>query len=206
MLQFKKSCLCLCALLALTLPAAEEKKIAVVNIANVFNNYAKIKDIQEKLKADFETPQKGLEEEERTIRTLVVKIGNEQTEEGDPKTFRAKLDLEQRKFDYQTRMKELLGKIEERRKKEMKSVLEEIKIAISQVGRIKKYDLILRAPEFEDFDANPASKQDEKDKARTARELVERFRENPVLYFGENVDITSEVTDILNANYKARGK
>src|SRR4029079_4898136 len=102
----------------------------------------------------------------------LLRLENEAADQNDPKAFRAKLDLEQRKFDYKQRMTELLTKIEERRKKEMKAVLEEIKIAISQVGRIKKYDLILRAPEFDDFDANPASKQEDKDKARTARELV----------------------------------
>lgn len=185
--------------------AAEEKRIAVVNIANVFNNYAKIKDIQDNLKRDFETPQKGLEDEERLIVMAKTKLENDPADQNDPKLFRAKLDLEQRKFDFQTKMKELLGKIEERRMKEMKSVLEEIKLAISQVGRIKKYDLVLRAPEFDDFDANPAKPADKENRAKNSRELVERFRENPVLYFGEGVDITGEVTDILNANYKARG-
>lgn len=199
-----------CVLSCVTLLAgvqarAQEKRIAVVNIATVFTSYAKVKDIQEKLKVEFDPRQKSLDTEEQAIKSQMAKIQINGGEADDPAVFRSKLDLEQRKFDFQVKVKKLFVEIEERRKTEMKSVLDEIKGAISAVGRKKNYDLVMRAPEFnDDFDPARAG-AGAPEAARSAQELVQKFRENPVLYFAAGVDITVEVIEILNTDYKVRG-
>lgn len=186
---------------------AEDKRIAVVNIATVFGSYTKVQDIQSKLKVEFEPRQKALDEDERAIKAALAKLQVDGGDPEDPVFFRSKLELEQRKFDFQIKVKKLYVDIEERRKTEMKKVLEEIKAAISAVGRQKKYDLVMRAPEFnDDFDPTKADlNKKSEDSAKSASDLVQRFRENPVLYFAAGVDITTDVVEILNLDYKARG-
>ena len=185
---------------------AEDKRIAVVNIATVFGSYSKVQDIQTKLKVEFEPRQKALDEDERAIKAALAKLQVDGGDPEDPVFFRSKLELEQRKFDFQVKVKLLYVNIEERRKIEMKKVLEEIKAAISAVGRQKKYDLVMRAPEFnDDFDPTKGDAKKNDESAKTAQELVQRFRENPVLYFAAGVDITTDVVEILNLDYKTRG-
>jgi hypothetical protein len=95
----------------------------------------------------------------------------------------------------------------EKRKNDMRAVLNDIKTAIRVVGSAEKYDLVLRAPEFEDeFDPTRAEVKDKDDKEKnepqSAAELVRKFRENPVLFFSTGVDITQKVIDKLNADYR----
>ena len=62
--------------------------------------------------------------------------------------------------------------------------------------------MVLRAPEFdEEFD--PSKKGEEaKNEPQSAAELVRKFRENPVLFFSQGVEVTQKVIDKLNTDYR----
>jgi Skp family chaperone for outer membrane proteins len=209
LMVFCATLLLLAGALLPALPASalgEDKRIAVVNVSNVFQAYAKVKDVQDKLQAEYDPQQKELQAQERSMKTWEdrLRLGDGR-DEADPELFKEKLKFEQATFDYKLKLRKLLIEVEERRKNEMKTVLNEIKNAIRIMGVREKYDLVLRAPEFGgEFDPDKADKKkDPEDEKMTAAELVRRFRENPVLYFSTGVDITDKVIDLLNSDYRA---
>ncbi|MBI3832026.1 MAG: OmpH family outer membrane protein [Planctomycetes bacterium] len=186
----------------------ESKRIAVVNVSRVFKAYKKVTDIQTRLEALFEQRKKAIIKKEDDLQKdiQVMKMDPE-----DPQKNRAKLikmqQLEIAKFDLDKEKYEFAIEVEKKRLEEMKQVLKEIRAAISDTGKAEKIDMVLRAPEY-DMEGNPeadATKPEEKDEAQTSSELVRRFRENPVLYFSQGVDITSKVITKLNDDYAKSG-
>ncbi len=189
---------------------AEDKRIAVVNVSEVFSRYARVKDVQEVLQKEFKPKQDEMEADQRNLKKWKDRIETKSLEV-DPKKdkdlFADQLKLQQATFDFQNKYEDLLRQVEERRKNEMKSVLMEIRRAIATTGKQEKYELVLRAPEYDDvFDPAKAGEKDKNDEATSAAELVRRFRDNPVLFFASNVNITNQVVEMLNADYKAAPK
>jgi Skp family chaperone for outer membrane proteins len=182
------------------------KRIAVVNIARVFNACQKVKDVQEKLSKLFEGERNTLAKEDRTLKDWEEKV---KTDPRDPKTnidfFKEIQRLELARMEFNERVRKLGESMENQRKIEMKEVLNLIKISIRAVGTADKYDLILRAPEFDEmFERNPAAPEQEANVS--SGELVRRFRENPVMYYSQGVDITEKVISKVNEDYKATDK
>ena len=189
--------------------AEGSKRIAVVNVSRVFNAYKKVKDIQGKMNALFDDRNKALLKEEEELQ----RQANLLNDGVDPKTSKPKLEkihaLEIARFDLEKKKFDLAMDIEKKQMDEMKQVLREIRSAINEIGKREKVDLVLRAPEF-DAEGNPATGvapegNADDQAARSSSELVKRFRENPVLYFSLEVDITQPVITKLNDEYKPAG-
>lgn len=182
------------------------KRIGVVNVSRVFNAYQKVKDVQDKMTRLFDTERKSIEKEGQDLKKRQTEI---EVDPGNPKTdlvlFQKIQALELDKMKLEMRFQKLAQQVEDQRKNEMKAVLNEIKNAIRVVGTAEKFDLVLRAPEFEDeFDPTKATMKDkeEKNEPQSAADLVRKFRENPVLFFSTGVDVTQKVIEQLNEDFK----
>lgn len=186
--------------------AAEERRIGVVNVSRVFNSFQKVKDVQEKMEKLFETQRNNIQKDGLDLKKWQDRLS---VDPRDPKTniemFQEIQRFELTKMQLDIRFQNLAKDVEKQRKEEMKTVLNDIKAAIRNVGVAEKFDLVLRAPEFDDeFDPNKAAeKKKEEDESQSAAELVRKFRENPVMYFSQGVDVTQKVVDRLNNDYKA---
>ncbi len=190
---------------------AEEKRIAVVNVSDVFGRYDRVKDVQDGMAKKYEGEQKKMQGKERDLKTWKDRIEADavlKDPKTDPGLFADQLKLQQAAFDFQNEYNKLLKDVEESRKNEMKLVLSDIRKAISTIGKQEKFDLVLRAPEYTgEFDMEKAAGgKKAADEAVSAAELVRRFRDNPVLFFASGVDITEKVIEMLNTDYKAKAK
>lgn len=189
---------------------AEDKRIAVVNVSDVFGRYDKVKSVQDTLEKEYAPTQKALQATESKLKAWKETIDIEIQQSGgatkNKKLFDEKQKFENAMFDFQAEYEGLLQKVEERRKNEMKRVLADIRSAIAAIGKAEKFDLVLRAPDYTgDFDevkAGATAAQREADSKISAAELVRRFRDNPVLYFASGVDITEKVIFMLNDEFK----
>jgi Skp family chaperone for outer membrane proteins len=182
------------------------KRIAVVNIARVFNACQKVKDVQDKLIKEFEGERKVLEKDDKALKDWEAKVSTDtRNPKEDIEFFREIQKLELARMEFNDRMRKLGERMEKKRKDEMKEVLNLIKISIRNVGAAEKYDLILRAPEFDDLFEGRGNTP-EADQNISSAELVRRFRENPVMYYSEGVDITAKVIAKVNEGYKADEK
>lgn len=182
--------------------AEDAKRIGVVNVSRVFNAYQKVKDVQDKMEKLFNAERSAIEKDGIQLKTWEDKL---KLDPRDPKTnldfFREIQKFDLAKLELDMRFRKLAEEVEKKRKEEMKSVLKDIKVAIASVGASDKYDLVLRAPEFDD-DFDPTKPAENKNEPQSAAELVRKFRENPVLYFSQGVDVTQKVIDALNSGYK----
>ncbi|MCY3021880.1 MAG: OmpH family outer membrane protein [Planctomycetota bacterium] len=205
-----------CTVLCLGQQAAQAedggKRIAVVNVARVFGAYQKVADVQDKMKKLYDKEHEAIQAEGVELKKRQDDI---QVDPRNPKTnlefFQKIQQFELDKMKLELRFQKLAQEVEEKRKNEMRAVLNDIKNAIRAVGTAEKFDLVLRAPEFDDeFDPSKASAKDkeekEKNEAQSAADLVRKFRENPVLFFSTGVDVTQKVIEKLNADYKATQK
>jgi outer membrane protein len=193
---------------ALGRPAcAEEKRIAVVNVSRVFDAYVKVKDVEEKMKKLYETEDQAVKRDQTELKKWEDKLKVNPLPNDNVEKFKEIQKFELAKLEFQLRIRKLNQEVEEKKKNEMREVLNDIKKAIRDVGNAEKFDLVLRAPEFEDiFDPSKMSADDKKkedEQATSAAELVRKFRENPVLYFSQGVDVTDKVIAQLNNAYKA---
>lgn len=191
------------------------KRIGVVNVSRVFQASQKVQQIQNRLKEQFEGKRNELEKKQNelkqdmmNVRAIQEKIQEGNTEE-ERKLFTRVQDIQGREFDLKLQIREVGKDVERVRMEEMKQVLKEIRAAIRDVGAAEKFDLIMRAPEYDDegLPAIAAGAEDDAEARapKTAAELVRRFRENPVLYFEKSVDITDIVINKLNAEFQKAG-
>ena len=202
------SCTILAAMALGVLPArgADEgaKRIAVVNVSRVFNAYQRVQDVQKKMESLFEPDRKAIEKEAAELKKQEDYLRlNPKNPDKDIDFFKQVQAFELHKKEVDLKFQELYQRVEDKRREEMKKVLNEIKGAIRYVGSQERYDLIMRAPEFDDeFDEKKAADDTKKDEAKSAADLVRRFRENPVMYFSQGVEVTDKVIAKLNDDYK----
>jgi Skp family chaperone for outer membrane proteins len=193
-----------CMLLGAGVRAEDARRIAVVNVSRVFNAYEKVKVVQDKMEKLFDADRKAIEASGTELRKWEDRL---KLDGRDPKTsvefFKEIQRFDLSKMELEQRYRKLAEDVEKRRKDEMKLVLNDIKGAIRTVGTNEKFDLVMRAPEFdEDFDPAKAAAADNKNEPQSAAELVRKFRENPVLFFSTGVDVTQQVIDKLNTDFK----
>jgi Skp family chaperone for outer membrane proteins len=196
-------CMALCLCQA---RAEDAKRIGVVNVSRVFGQYAKVKDVQEKMEKLFDADRKAIEAQGNDLKKWEDRL---KVDPRDPKTniefFKEIQKFDLAKLELDMKFRKLAEEVEKRRKDEMKLVLNDIKGAIRAVGTAEKFDLVLRAPEFDD-EFNPEKKDAQpQNEGQSAAELVRKFRENPVLFFSTGVDVTQKVIDKLNGDYKKAG-
>ena len=196
---------CLVVAICGRMAAAEDgggaRRIAVVNVSRVFEAYTKVKDVQDKMKNLFDANKQALENDGKKLKDLEDRLRIDPRNPKDVEMFKEIQAFELRKLMWESEGQKLGQRVEEQRKVEMKSVLSDIKNAIRTVGTAMKYDLVLRAPEFDDEFDKPKNPNDPEESKISAGDLVRRFRENPVLYFSQGVDVTEAVIKKLNDDY-----
>jgi Skp family chaperone for outer membrane proteins len=183
--------------------AEDSKRIAVVNVSRVFAAYQRVKDVQQKMESLLEPDRKVIEKESADLKKQedIIRL-NPSDPKKDINFFKQIQQFELRKTELDLKFQELYQRVEDKRKDEMKKVLNEIKAAIRTVGTAEKFDLILRAPEFDDEFDDKRGADEKKEEPKSAADLVRRFRENPVMYFSQGVEVTDKVITKLNDDYK----
>ena len=193
----------------------DSKRIGIVNVSRVFKAYAKVQDIQNKLKNQYKGQQDEMERRGKALKSASDNLKAQQEEakpedvEQQRRLFVLFQDLQLKEFELNADLRKLREKIEKEKMEQMKQVLKEIRAAIREVAQAERFDIVLRAPEYDEL-GNPEVVMDdenpEQQAPKSAAELVRRFRENPVLFFTTGVDITGRAIDKLNNDYKAAGK
>jgi Skp family chaperone for outer membrane proteins len=184
--------------------ADETKRIGVVNMTLVFESYAKVKDVQDELTKLFEQEQKAIHDKSVKLKDREAVLRTDGRPKTDINFFKEVQLFELAKMTLELEFQELAKRVEEKRRDKMLIVLNNIKTAIRFIGTAEKYDLIMRAPEFDGEFKSDATPEDKKKlESKTADELVRKFRDNPVMYFAPGVDITGKVIAKLNDDYKA---
>jgi len=170
---------------------AEELKIGIVDINDIFDNYEKRKDLDQQLK-DKETEFKEELESKKKVmidlneETQLLDLGSEQRNKNMEILERKNVELE----GYAKLAEKQLTK---RYKNAFEKIYEEITKEVDAFGKENNYSLIIKK-EKSDLQSNQISDLQFKIGIRT------------VLYNSNRVEVTSNITDRLNTRYKSEKK
>ncbi len=167
--------------------------VAVVDVAKIMGGMELVKTESAKLKTDFDTKQKSLNGMQDKIKSLAEQVKAAPKDSAEKRA----LAFEQIKAEAEHKMTgELFQRDLNLRQGDLyKQAYTEIKAAIDQVAKQNGYQLVLRNDADVELPAN-ISGQD-----------MESFIANQrVFYADTSVDITEQVVQLLNNQFKAGGK
>ena len=166
---------------------AEELKIGIVDINEIFDNYDKRKDLDQQLKNTEAEFKKEIESKKKTIidlneETQLLDLGSESRNKNMEILERKNVELEgYAKFAEKQLMKKYKDAFEK--------VYEEITHEVNSFGKEKNYSVIIKK-EKPNLQSNELSDLQFKIGIRT------------VLYNSSTIDITSNITERINARYQ----
>ncbi len=170
---------------------ANELKIGIVDINEIFDKYEKRKDLDQQLKEMEVSYKKEIEDKKKAMidlseETQLLDLGSETRNKNMEVLERKNIELE----GYAKLAEKQLTK---RYKDAFEKIYEEISIEVEAFGKENNYSLIIKK-ENADLQSNQISDLQFKIGIRT------------VLYNSDRVDVTTKVTDRLNARFKKEKK
>jgi Skp family chaperone for outer membrane proteins len=173
----------LAGLCAISLPARAQMLIGVVDVERCLKEYKKADDQRTQLKAEIDTRMRAVEEEKRKIAALRDNIelyvqGTKEWFEHAKKielgAAQIKLDQQAIQIEFQQKLAELISKLYEDVRREIKSVAEArgMKLVLMNIASM------------------PRGSND--------TEVTNNIMVRPILYFDPNMDITADVVKNLN--------
>lgn len=197
----------------------QETHIAVVDVSTVFKQYKKVYDVQRRIDASFEQEKRKIEEDTRQLGKEMHNVEQMRQTGGDSDDLFARIQaLQKEEYAIRKRGATFQEKQTQRYMEEMKDVLSEIRAAIRRSAERGGFQLVVRAADADDpvnsdegekteagKDGNPNDAAiREMLQPRHTLDIVVRFKRNPVLYGSPLVDLTAEVSKVLNDEYAKR--
>lgn len=201
-----------------TIHAADDQKLAVVNVSFVFEKYEKVKDVQKKIDAIHNVRKNELDVRGKTLQKANTDLSEMYSRSGQSEQlFDAVQGLRKQQFSYERDVAQLNAQIQKDYTREMREVLSDIRQAIKAHAEAGGFDMVLRSPDSDNpaiATPAPGTMKDPSDRANqtylqtqdpaTVAEVLERFNRNPVLFGSTTVDITKEVLERLNGAFMRR--
>jgi Skp family chaperone for outer membrane proteins len=157
-------------------------RIAVVDIAGVFENYQKKKDIEARLEAEAKVEEKKFQKMDSDFKALIEELKNVQ--EGSDKHKELTLKKTQLEYEIKNRQKELLKEFQEKQLGALREIRGEIVSDIEKYAASMEIDLVLEKKV-------PADNQQ---KIQAVPWVV-------VHYVKPELEITDDIVKRLNAQY-----
>lgn len=187
------------------------QKLAMVDVSAVFKGYDKVPDVQRRINAKH---QKTKDDLQALAKDLLARNKELETLYNQARTDEVIFDMVQKlrkdQFRYERALANLNAEIQKDYTRQMREVLSDIRVAVRTIAEKGGFDIVLRSPNIDE----PETEQDtstpdgkytaEMLAPRTVAQVVERFNRNPVLYGAQTVDITAEVLQKLNDDFKKR--
>lgn len=175
--------------------AAQDSKVGVANLSRIIQSMQEAQD-KNKTKAD---ELRRLDEEQKAKAQAIenLKKDRENFKKGSPEYAERNQQILQKSVELQSWNELQKLDLTRRQKDEIKSFYDKINAAIQQVATDKKLDLVIA-----DFSVEIPPDLD----TVNPEQLQQIIRQKQVLYTAKGVDISDEVINRLNAQYKGGGK
>ncbi len=179
----------ICTNINLTNAEAEDFKIGIVDISNVFEKYQKRIDLDQELKEQEKGFQDEINKKRKEIidldeETQLLDLGSESRSNNENMLERKNVELEgYAKFAERQLLKKYKDFFE--------NIYQEVILKVEEIGKQEGFDLII--------------KNEESDlKGGQISDLQFKIGIRTVLYHSDSVDITLDVIDTLNASYSSK--
>jgi Skp family chaperone for outer membrane proteins len=165
------------------------QRIGCVNVARVFAEYQRAKDLNDELAQLQET----LKAEEQTRRNKIDQVQAEIDTLGDNDATRTKRyeDLLKMQIDYKSWGEVMRAHVTRENSLWTMRVYEEILAAAKALAEREGYDMVLRQDEFQRVSMD-------------IEVIMQQINSNQVLYTHPSLDLTQSVIDRLNEEYKTQ--
>jgi Skp family chaperone for outer membrane proteins len=195
MKRFALPALLLTAFILARPAAAQDTKVGVANLSRIIQSMQEAQD-KNKTKAD---ELRRLDEEQKAKAQALenLKKERENFKKGSPEYNERSEQLLQKSIEFQSWNELKKVDLGRRQKDEIKAFYDKINAAIQQIATEKKMDLVIA-----DFSVEIPNDLD----AVNPDQLQQLIRQKQVLYTAKGVDISDDVINRLNAQYKAGGK
>ena len=208
-------------LAALAEDAPQKSALAVVDVSEVFLNYRKVLEVNKQMEVDFEPRKKALVQERLLIKKAGEMLQSRKSQDGGKSEFLFDQEqhFEKMLFQHAKKTRDMEQDMAQSMRKSMREVLNEIRAAINQAAKQRGITLVLRAADAPNMEVFDAKEQDTRPpdndkpventlkeilKPRTMVDLIGRFKQNPVLYGADAVDITKDVLKVLNDQFEKK--
>ena len=158
-------------------------RVAVVDIGEVFESYAKKKDVEARLEKEVKAEEAKMQGQEKEYKRLIDELKNVEEGSEQHKTLTLKkIELE---YQVKNRQKELLREFQEKQLKALREIRDEITAEINQYAAAMDLDLVL----------------EKKISAEGKGQAISW----PVVHFVKpELEITQEIVKRVNAKYTPR--
>lgn len=166
---------------------AETLKVGVVHLSQVFDAYAKTKQLDAELKLDTQKKMADAKGMRDKISSLQKQMDNKML--SLPKRMDLKEEFEIAKLKYDIFRKKTMALAERQQILRISDVYKDIRAAVNSYAKEQSYDLVLRLQT--------------RDKEHTdIKSLEQEINLTSVLYAGDKVNITAAIIEKLNRAYK----
>ena len=170
---------------------AKPVRMAVVDVAEVFEKYDRTKKLNETVKRRFSGRQKAIEGRKAKLQKQKMALDNDSRRRNDPSLIQAKAMLQMDASKYETDLKAFLTEYEKFQFAKTRHILAEIVEAVRRYAEGKGYDIVLQVT-------------DTKVEGRNTMSLTNNFRKKTAVYFSDHVNITPGVLAFLNQAYEQK--
>jgi len=187
--------LAFCAIVALVVTVLADKLysqqgqalVGVVDLLKISQRWKKWKRLEEFLQSEQKAFEKKLEElseiiveKEKMLKSL---------KEGSLEYEKTEKEYSDKRIEFKNYRQREGEKLQKKAEKYMRELVQNMGSEIEKYGRVNGYRLIIK-------------KQEVSIEGREWRELQHYILNKSVMFYAANIDITTEITDILNENYK----
>ncbi len=197
--------LCLCAVFAATLAMAQPNKksalppssVAVVDLAKLTASLDESKMLKDQVLKLRDDSQKKLEELKNELGAVTKNLEAwAKDKKGTPEYIRELAKQYELEATYKARGEGLQKVLDIAEGDNMKTMFTKVADAVSRIGKDRGYDLILWDDRAIVPPTNPA----------TGAQVWAQIRDRRIMYAADGVDITSDVLNLMNNEFKAGKK
>ena len=167
-------------------------KVGVINLKDIFDNYAKVKDFTKKLTEEGKAIEQKVELLNQQLRQLQEKLQAPGLADGPTKQD-LQLQFMLAKTEQEFLVKSNTERFSRRLGDQTSDFYNEIRKKVEEVAKAEGYDLVFKidAPEI----AGDTSES----------QVTQRINHRPLLYAREGMDFTEKIVKQLNADYARQG-
>jgi len=168
-------------------PAAVPTRLAVIDMVRVFNNYQKTLDQQQQLKRQGERIRDEEQKRKRAIEK--AKLDMDAFKPGTPEYNQASEKVLKMSVELRAFQELMLQKIANNQKLWTEAIYKEITDAVATYAKSHGLSVVLYLDEFDI-------------KSNTTKELLEKIRQKKVIYHDSRLDISQDILNMLNEQYR----
>jgi Skp family chaperone for outer membrane proteins len=176
-------------------PTRKPLKVGVVDIGVLFKSYKRKDSLEEGINGRREEMKGEIEKEQKRIVDLRERLDKSQVRKGSPPWDKAVMDIKMAQYQLELRKEQMQETLKKEVEANTLQILTELEKTIGKYGRKYGYDLILKIDR-----AEKAADGKQSDLVAHFQERIFRAQISDVLYFGERLDITSNVEKLLNSS------